>query len=123
MNGRGLSNWNAISEELKKQAIFPLTAEAVINSTISDSEKLEIYKTVANNIRDFHRIMQAQTKVIALLKDNDITSAIMKGAAVAQYYPKPEMRQMGISILSYCLKILKKPLISYVQTIIKMNKI
>lgn len=95
MNGQDLSDWNIISEELKKHAIFPLAADAVINSSISDSERLEIYKAVANNIKYFHRIMAAQTKVIALLKENDIPSAIMKGAAAAQYYPKPELRQMG----------------------------
>lgn len=49
------------------------------------------YTTVAANAR----ISIAQKKLIEILDDSDCSYVILKGAASAFYYPKPELRMLG----------------------------
>ncbi len=90
------TDWNEIYEELSNQSVIGIPLEYMVNNIdapkeITDHWKVMVYSQVAQ----WTKLMEAQTKLIKLLQDNDIPVAIIKGAAAAMNYPKAEYRSMG----------------------------
>ena len=89
------SEWETVRDELREQTVLALAADAVLRSGIGEAEKEKLIGLSAANIRQFHRTMRAEAKLLALLRANQIPAVILKGSAAAQYYPKPQLRHMG----------------------------
>ena len=88
-----LASWPTIEQELSNQAIQTLPVEVISNLSISDAEKKAYTVTVAQSLRSFHNLMLEQEELCGIL--TDIPFVILKGAAAAMYYERPEYRQMG----------------------------
>lgn len=90
-----MSLWKEIKEELKMQTVLPIVSDYAVQSDISPEEKLELKRAVAVNIRNYQAVMSAQKALTELIDSSGIPASVMKGAAAAQYYPKPFLRQFG----------------------------
>lgn len=89
-------DWNQILQEMKKQTIAGLPYEWLYNKNILDDKiKTQWNQTVVFQMVFWVKIMQEQESLIQLMNANDIDMVILKGAAAAIYYPKPDLRVMG----------------------------
>ncbi len=76
------TDWQPLLDEAKQQMIIGL---------VKGNWETESAKIMANSIR----ILHAENELVAILQAHDIPFAILKGTAVAFYYPKPLLRTMG----------------------------
>ncbi len=79
-----------VRQELSDQAVLTLTAD-VLGRT-GDREAI---REAANRLTHFYAMMAEQSKMLSLLAENGIPAVVLKGAAAALYYPKPEYRRLG----------------------------
>ncbi len=78
-------NWDLVIREANAQTITGLISTVIpVNTLVGDQEKA-IYM----------RILYEQDRLIKLFEKNNIKCVILKGCAVAVYYPKPYLRAMG----------------------------
>ena len=90
------TDWEAILTELENQAVIGIPLEYMINNTDAPDElKQEWTVMVYSQVAEWTKLMEAQTALIKLLQDNNISVAIIKGSAAAINYPKPDYRSMG----------------------------
>lgn len=85
--------WPGIYKELRNHTVHCLIASKI--KYVSMADRNTYLTAVAHNIQNFHIIMAEQAKVIKCLEMENIATIILKGAAAAMYYPKPEYRCMG----------------------------
>ena len=84
-----ISDRNALYSEMEKHTIIGLFP---VELTQCDAElKKERYQIIYSNMKK----CAEQTRALNLLQSNGISSVIIKGSAVAMYYPHPELRMMG----------------------------
>jgi hypothetical protein len=87
-------NWAELYQESRQQAVFPLVYSVVKNDLPQEERKRwsdTFYQTMASNLR----VNYEHTELHNLMKQAKIPYVILKGAASASYYPKPELRTMG----------------------------
>ena len=72
-----------------------MASDVLISCAPDQKEKDLLFRNAASNVLKFHRLMSAQKDLLAILDSEDIPVIVLKGAAAAQYYPAPELRQMG----------------------------
>ena len=83
-------DWDAVLQEAKDQAVVGIATAAV------PKEKAEKWQIpTAQNTMKFFQILDEQTKLVQLFQDAGIPMVILKGCAVAMYYPEPFQRTMG----------------------------
>lgn len=87
------TDWQAVYTELKHQTVQHLCVDVL--AAADSANKFLYIQNLSENIRKWHRIMETQQNVVAMLAQAGIPCAVMKGAAAGQYYPKPEYRSMG----------------------------
>ncbi len=86
-------NWRDVYTELRHHAVQHLVVDLLATA---DRDNTLIYlKKLANNIRKFQKIMESQQHIVEMLAEAGIPCVVLKGAAAAQYYPRPEYRCMG----------------------------
>lgn len=79
------TDWSDVIKEAKSQAVFGIVSPVIPISDVSTKQGLA----------KFIKLLYEQDKLIKLLEENDIPCVILKGCAVAVYYPEPHLRAMG----------------------------
>ncbi|MGN0602116.1 MAG: nucleotidyltransferase family protein [Oscillospiraceae bacterium] len=88
--------WNEIFEELIDQAVIGIPSEWIFEHAKLPPELAVEWKTTLIQQVDFYyQVMYDQNKLLELMNTNNITMAVLKGAAAAVYYPDPSARAMG----------------------------
>ncbi|MBQ9838939.1 MAG: nucleotidyltransferase family protein [Oscillospiraceae bacterium] len=80
----------AVKQELQDQAVLTLAADVLGMSGDRDA-----VREAANRLTHFYAMMTNQQTMLKLLSDAQIPCVVLKGAAAAVYYPKPEYRKLG----------------------------
>ncbi len=80
-----LTEREALLDELRSQRVLTLCADVL-------KERM-VVQAAALGVRTWFCVMEAQKKALSLLKG--IPVAVLKGASVDRYYPRPEYRAMG----------------------------
>ena len=89
-------DWDQVLEELSDQSILGIPLEYMVKNVDAPEElKQEWTVMVYSQVAEWTKLMEAQTKLVKLLQDNNIPVAIIKGSAAAMNYPKPDYRSMG----------------------------
>ena len=86
-------HWQAVYTELQHHTVQHLAVDLL--AAIDSGNALIYLKKLASNIRKWQKIMNNQQVLVEILADAGIPCAVLKGAAAALYYPKPEYRCMG----------------------------
>ena len=89
-----VSDWEALFQELRDQAVLTIPTNALAEIA-PPQEYTKIIRNVSFSIRTMHRHLMAQDDVVRLFQEEAIGFVILKGLAVARYYPKPEYRSLG----------------------------
>lgn len=84
------TNWDEVVKIAKEQTVAGLVIYSLPKAIKSKYEQ-ELYAVSANTVQ----IMHAQDELLRLFRDKNIPFAILKGSAVAVYYPIPHLRTMG----------------------------
>ena len=84
-----------VQEELRKQTVTALPVDAFLKAGLSKELENKCLLDVANVLKTWFKVMQAQEEVLELLAGEGISVAVLKGAAAGMYYPEPERRCMG----------------------------
>lgn len=89
-------DWSQILQEMKLQTIAGLPYEWLCNKNVLDEKtKRQWNQTVVFQMTFWVKLMQEQEALIQLMNENNIDMVILKGAAAAIYYPRPDLRAMG----------------------------
>lgn len=96
----GFSEWGKVARTAKIQSALGLIGELMlsddrISSALSVDLKSKIKTFLMTNMMSHGRLNNVLVKVVGELSAAGITSVLLKGQGVAQYYPKPELRQCG----------------------------
>lgn len=87
--------WYALFNELKVQSV-PCLVNPVLDMLPMPQElRAEWEKFILGNAGSFVNYIYVQNELVTLMKQNGFNFVIIKGAALAQYYPCPELRLMG----------------------------
>lgn len=85
-----------IYTEAMEQTILGILSPILEKGMISDNRILEMWKMqVFRQVFIYHNILKEQNSIVKKLQEENILCVIMKGAAAAINYPKPELRTMG----------------------------
>lgn len=89
-------DWNQILQEMKIQTVAGLPYEWLCNRNVLDT-KIKMYwnQIVVFQVSFWVKLMHEQELLIQLMRKNNINMVILKGAAAAIYYPRPDLRTMG----------------------------
>lgn len=87
--------WNALYNELRYQTVFAIPSDIIDLSKTDEKEQLTYLKTVTCNIQSFYKLMNEQQRILNVLNEANIPTAVLKGAAAAINYPNPHLRCMG----------------------------
>ena len=83
-------DYDAVFMEAKAQTIIALVAPSVPKEL-----SIQWQEPAAQSMAHYMRSLFEQTNLIKLFESNNIPLVILKGAAAAVYYPKPQFRLMG----------------------------
>lgn len=89
------NDWEAVQTELGQQALTGLIAGKLSKLKLGQEDLLPYMQKIGKTIRYFFTIMEEQTTVFSLLEKANIPAVVLKGAAAAMNYPRPEYRSMG----------------------------
>ena len=84
------TDWEGVLKEAKAQMVVSL-----VSSAVPSSERYQWEIPSAMSKAHFMRSLYEQTKLIKLLDGEKIPFVIIKGFAVAVFYPEPSRRTMG----------------------------
>ena len=84
------TDWNAVLQEATAQTVVALVSKAVPEPAAEEWKE-----PAAQSTAHYMRALFEQTNLIKLFTDHGISLVILKGAAAAMYYPKPQQRTMG----------------------------
>ena len=91
-----VEDYEDLLQELTDQSIVGIPGEYIVKSdNTPQDEKQRWTNIVYSQVAEWTKLMEAQTKLIKLLQDNNIPVVIIKGSAAAMNYPKPDYRSMG----------------------------
>lgn len=89
-------DWGSIFEEMKEQTVAGIPADLIGENPAVDAEVKEKWtRLVMGQVGFVMSLLQGQQELVELMESRGIPMAILKGAAVAVYYPQPEYRTMG----------------------------
>ena len=89
-------NWQEVYDEAVSQSVVPIAYDGTAGVN-------DIPREIAKKFKDYSlavflqndSVLKGQQDVSKLLQQNGIAYAILKGASVARYYSKPELRTLG----------------------------
>lgn len=92
--------WGRVFNLAKSQSVLALVADVVlsdreINSRFSEKTQEKLRSFMMANMMTADRLSLLIVKYVSLLRDSDIAPVLMKGHSLAQFYPKPKLRQCG----------------------------
>ncbi len=96
-------DWKSIFGEMKLQTVAAMPTDLITtHPAVPDQARMAWQREAMKNAAIYTRLLYEQNALTVLLKENGISSVIMKGMAAAMYYPKPEYRAMGDIDLLVC---------------------
>lgn len=96
----GFAEWGSVARTAKIQSSLGLAGDVMLSDvsvakTMSDELKAKIKTFIMANMMTHGKLNGVLVKVIEELSKAGIPSVLLKGQGLAQYYPKPELRQCG----------------------------
>ncbi len=89
-------NWTSLMEESRKQAVCSIVFEGIEDKSIIPEDISNLwFNYLMIYLRNNVLVNSNHYYLDKLLKNNNITYCILKGAASEYYYPKPSLRAMG----------------------------
>ena len=89
-------DWAAVCEELLRQTVGTVTVDVLgADERLSAALRREWVARATRGITFWHHLMQEQARLETIFRNAGIPYVVLKGAAAACYYPKPEYRTMG----------------------------
>lgn len=97
---QGFADWAKVARTAKIQSALGLAGDVMLSdsgiaSAISSDLKTKIKTFMMANIMTHGKLNNVLVKVVSELDAAGIPSVLLKGQGLAQYYPKPELRQCG----------------------------
>ena len=97
---QGFADWTKVARTAKIQSALGLAGDVMLSdsgiaSAISSDLKTKIKTFMMANIMTHGKLNNVLVKVVSELDAAGIPSVLLKGQGLAQYYPKPELRQCG----------------------------
>ena len=89
-----INDWDALFTELNDQAISAIPVD-ILSNIIPSSERSRLLRIATISIMTTHKHLAAQDLLGRLFRENELPYAIIKGLAMARYYPQPEYRTLG----------------------------
>ncbi len=90
------ADWQEVYEEAVSQSVAPIAYDGTAGIADIPKEVLKEFKDYSLAVfLQNDSVLKGQQSVVELLQENDIAYAILKGASVARYYSKPELRTLG----------------------------
>lgn len=87
--------WPALLTELYAQMIYALPGDYITALGLNANDTNNYLSAVIRNRQIFHKLMKEQKWVLSLLEAEGIPVVVLKGAAAAIHYARPENRCMG----------------------------
>ena len=96
----GFADWAGVARTAKVQSVLGVAGDVMLSdssivSAMSQELKTKIKTFMMANIMTHGKLNGVLVKVVSELSASGIRSVLLKGQGLAQYYPKPEMRQCG----------------------------
>ena len=95
----GTIDWQEIYALAAQQGVLALVFDAVATLPVeqqpSKALKMQWIASVANIERRYNHHKSAATELAEHFHKNDIKTYVLKGFAIAEYYPRPEHRECG----------------------------
>lgn len=96
----GFADWGRVAQLAKIQSVLGVAGDVMLSdvriaSAMSPELKAKIKTFVMSNMMTHGKLNSVLVKVVRELEAAGIPSVLLKGQGLAQYYPKPELRQCG----------------------------
>lgn len=96
----GFADWGQVAHLAKIQSVLGVAGDVMLSdgriaSAMSAEQKAKIKTFVMSNMMTHGKLNVVLGKVVRELEAAGISSVLLKGQGLAQYYPKPELRQCG----------------------------
>lgn len=96
----GFAEWGSVARTAKIQSLLGMTGDAMLSdhriaAAMPAELKTKIKTFIMANMMTHGKLNNVLVKVTGKLLDAGIPSVLLKGQGLAQYYPKPELRQCG----------------------------
>lgn len=88
-------SWKEILAELRIQSVALIPADRLRKISMTDQQRREYAFLAGQQINFWNRLMFCQQSLVSALREASVNAAVLKGAAAAMYYPRPEYRSMG----------------------------
>lgn len=88
-------SWKEILGELRIQSVALIPADRLREAPLTEQQRKAYSRFAGQQINFWNRLMFCQQSIVLALSEASIHVAVLKGAAAAMYYPKPEYRSMG----------------------------
>lgn len=96
----GFTDWGKVARCAKSQSVLGIVADVMLSdsriaSAMSQELQTKIKTFIMSNMMTHGKLNGVLVKVVEELSCAGIASVLLKGQGLAQYYPKPELRQCG----------------------------
>ena len=96
----GFADWGKVVRLAKNQSVLGVVGDVMlsdpsISAVLPLDLKTRIKTFVMMNMMTHGKLNVVLVQVVKILSDAGIDSVLLKGQGLAQYYPKPELRQCG----------------------------
>lgn len=96
----GFADWAKVAKLAKSQSVLGVAGDVMlsderISSAMSPELKAKIKTFIMANMMTHGKLNSVLGRVVNELSAAGIPSVLLKGQGLAQYYPKPELRQCG----------------------------
>lgn len=96
----GFADWGRVARTAKVQSVLGVAGDVMLSdshiaSAMSQELRTRIKTFIMANMMTHGKLNGVLVKVVSELSAAGIRSVLLKGQGLAQYYPKPELRQCG----------------------------
>ena len=96
----GFADWGKVARTAKKQSALGVVGDVMLSvpgiaAMMSQEQKTRIKTFIMANMMTHGKLNSVLVNVVSQLSAAGINSVLLKGQGLAQYYPKPELRQCG----------------------------
>jgi len=89
-----INNWDDLFQELNNQAISAIPTDVLADIAPHKVQK-RLIQNATNSIKKMYQHLYAQDQLVQLFQKENVHFVIVKGLAIARYYPTPEYRSLG----------------------------
>lgn len=89
------TDWVALCREMAEQTVLAIPGDVIAKIDMPPPLRAQWTRLIMKQVFAGMRLMTEQTALVELLEAQGIPFVILKGAAAAMYYPRPDYRRMG----------------------------